>query len=84
MKPLVLIFALLALFTLSNRVLTSAEATSTPAVVATASASAHGGAIFSPLSVACPDICCDQFCTCVRHGFGTVGHCTYQQACVCE
>lgn len=84
MKPTALIFALLVLFTLSERVLSSAEATSTPSVVATASASTQGGAIFSPLSVGCPDLCCDQSCTCVRHGFGTVGHCTYQQACTCE
>ncbi len=84
MKPIVLIFALLALFTLSDRLLTSAEATSAHPAVAATSASSQGGAILSPLSVGCPDICCDQACTCVRHGFGGAGHCTYQQACECE
>jgi hypothetical protein len=81
MKPIALIFVLLALFAVSDRALTSAEATPTHA---TASASAQGGAIFSPLSVGCPDICCDQFCSCVRHGFGRPGSCIYQQACTCE
>jgi len=84
LKPFALILVLLALFAVSDRALTSAEAMSAHPAVAMAAIPAPVVSAFYPASVGCPDICCDQLCTCVRHGFGTAGHCTYQQACVCS
>lgn len=85
LKPFALILVLLALFAVSDRALTSAEAMSAHSVVATASASTQGVA-FAPLSVInpCPDLCCDQICSCVRHGFRSSSGCIYQQTCTCS
>jgi len=84
LKPFALILVLLALFAVSDRALTFAEAGSATSVVTAAAIPSSIPSAFHPVFTNCPDICCDQICSCVRHGFGLPGHCTYQQACICS
>jgi hypothetical protein len=85
LKPFALILVLLALFAVSDRALTSAEATPAHSAVATASSSFLSGAVATSFVPSCPDICCDgTVCGCVRHGHLTTRGCVYDPGCICS
>jgi hypothetical protein len=83
LKPFALILVLLALFAVSDRALTSAETGSAHSAVATAALPSTNPPVFTA-TLTCPDMCCDQICSCVRHGRWTTSGCVYQLSCTCS